>query len=337
MRSSSLVSFSFSFATLLAVGCGSSPTTSSTVGNVVLHDANNYMSMGGLNIPVIETPPMADLNICWSNLSKNLLCHDISAAEGTTIDNVGFAVIPRIAQTDIENRLATGKDVTNLVATYGQIKTTQTTGNCTMLSALMNQTSTASPTIVPATDYIENANTQYLLLFTHGTVEGAGAQALVFVRPTSTPMGTPTSMIDAPDACSNHILTFSATLGTSLSISKAGAWKLDWSQLTKDSFGNTLDFAKTKIDKVEVGFYAGKTPADLQAGFLDLDQSTFYTSLYSVAVPAAQKWVDLKGATDAGGAALDFSATGGTWAVAVLCSTCSVPAPVALTVLDVTP
>src|SRR5262249_42559009 len=101
--------------------------------------------------------------------------------------------------------------------------------------------------------------------------------------------------------------------------------------------GNTIDFAKTKVDKVEVGFYAGKTPADLQTNFFDLDQPTFYTSLYTVAVPSGQKWVDLKGATDSGGAALDFSATGGTWAVAVLCSTCSVPAPVALTVLDVTP
>ena len=232
--------------------------------------------------------------------------------------------------------------MTNLVATYGQIKTSQTTGGCTMLSALANQTSTANPTIVPATDYTEavdstgTSTTQYLMLFTHGTVEGAGAQGMVFIKPTSTPTsGSPNTMVEAPDACASNILTFNATLGTPASIPGAGPWKVDWSQLTKDSFQNTLDFARTKVDKVDVGFYQGKTPDDLKMNFLDLDQPSFYTSLYSVAVPTGQKWVDLMGAKDASGAALDFTRTDGTWAVAVLCSTCSVPAPVALTVLQV--
>jgi hypothetical protein len=329
-------------ATPLAASCGSStgPGTQ-PVGNVVLHDANNYMSTGALAIPVIETAAAADIQVCWNNLKKNLLCHDITSGTDTSIDNVGFAKIPHIGQMDVEMRLATGKDVTNLVATYGQIKTAQTTGGCTTLSALANQTSTANPTIVPATDYTEavdssgTTTTQYLMLFTHGTVEGAGAQGMVFIKPTSVAPGSMTTMVEAPDACASNILTFNATLGTTVSIPAAGPWKVDWSQLTKDSFGNPLDFAHTKVDKVDVGFYQGKTPADLQANFLDLDQPTFYTSLYSVAVPAGQKWVDLMGAKDAGGAALDFSRTDGTWAVAVLCSTCSVPAPVALTVLQV--
>jgi hypothetical protein len=336
MRSSLLVSCLF--ATQLLMACGS-PSTGGTqpVGNVVLRDANNYMSTGSLTIPVIQTAPAADLQICWSNLAKNLLCHDIISGTDTSIDNVGFAKIPHLEMMDVEQRLATGKDVTNLVATYGQIKTSQTTGSCTMLSALANQTSTASPLIVPATDYTEMSTTQYLLLFTHGTVEGAGAQAMAFIQPTSTAPGSANMMVDAPDACASNppVLSFSAVLGTSVSISAAGDWKVDWSTLTKDSFGNTLDFARTKIDKVEVGFYQGKTPADLTTNFLDLDQPTFYTSLYTVAVPAGQKYVDLKGAKDASGATLGFTPTDGTWAVAVLCSTCSVPAPVALTVLEV--
>jgi hypothetical protein len=329
-------------ATPLAASCGSSTTGTGTqpVGNVVLHDADNYSSTGSLTIPVIETAAAADIQVCWNNLQKNLLCHDITSGTETSIDNVGFAKIPRIGQMDVEQRLATGQDVTNLVATYGQIKTAQTTGGCTMLSALANQTSTANPTIVPATDYTEavdatgTSTTQYLMLFTHGTVEGAGAQGMVFIKPRST---STNMMVEAPDACSTvpPILNFSAVLGTSVSIPAAGPWKVDWSQLTKDSFGNTLDFARTKVDKVDVGFYQGKTPADLQANFLDLDQPTFYTSLYSVAATAGQKWVDLMGAKDTGGAALDFTRTDGTWAVAVLCSTCSVPAPVALTVLQV--
>jgi len=312
-------------ATRLFAGCGSSPSTGGATGNVVLTDATNYKAEGALDIPVIPTAPGADLQICWSGVMKNLLCHTTD-----TLDNVAFAKIPNIMMGDVEDRLATGKDITALVTTYGQLATSGTTGNCAMLSSLVSYTSTANPMIVPETDYTESTTTQYLALITHGDVMGAGAQAMAFLKPTA---GNTTMTVDMPDACSSNILTFTPTLGTPVSLPVSGDWKVDWSQLTKDPFQNTLSFSHTKVDKVEVGFYQGKQPADLQANFLNLDQATFYTSLYSVAVPSGQKWVDLKGAKDSGGNALSFAQTDGTWAVAVLCSTCSVPAPVALSTI----
>jgi len=310
----------------LVAGCGSSPATGGATGNVVLTDATNYKAQGALMIPEIPTAPGADLQICWSGVMKNLLCHTTD-----TLDNVAFAKIPNIMMGDVEDRLATGKDITNLVTTYGQLAIPQTTGNCAMLSSLVSYTSTANPMVVPATDYTESTTTQYLALITHGDVMGAGAQAMAFLRPTA---GNTTMTVNIPDACSSKILTFTPTLGTPVSLPVNGDWKVDWSQLTKDPFQNTLSFSHTKVDKVEVGFYQGKQPSDLQANFLDLDQPSFYTALYSVAVPSGLKWVDLKNAKDSAGNALTFAQTDGTWAVAVLCSTCSVPAPVALSTIS---
>ena len=44
--------------------------------------------------------------------------------------------------------------------------------------------------------------------------------------------------------------------------------------------------------------------------------------------------MDLAGAKDAGGVAFPgFTQTDGVWALALLCSTCQVPAPVALTII----
>ena len=112
----------------------------------------------------------------------------------------------------------------------------------------------------------------------------------------------------------------------------AGPWKIDWSQVTKDNFGQTLDFSMTTIDKVEVGFFQGKQPAAIQADFLNVEQDA--TSLYTYAVPAGQQYVDLMSTPVKGGAFPGFTDTSGTYAVAVLCSKCSVPAPVVFSILQ---
>ncbi len=108
-----------------------------------------------------------------------------------------------------------------------------------------------------------------------------------------------------------------------VSIPTAGPWKIDWSQITKDSFGQTVDFSQTTLDKVEVGFFQGKQPSDIQADFLNVEQDA--TSLYTYAVPAGQKYVDLTSTPTSGGTFPGFGSTAGTWAVAVLCTTCSGP------------
>jgi len=266
-----------------AVGCGGgngNPDGGGTgpVGNVVMRDVNSYTSVSSLTIPVIETASGADLQVCWADIVKDILCHDVSATMST----------------------------------------------CANLSSFK-----FGSTLMPATDYVTAANKSYMMLFTTGTVQGSGARTMVFLDP----VATSTNMNVAAPASGCDILSFQADLSTPtpLAIPATGEWVVDWSQITKDSMGNAVNFQF--IDSLMVGYYEGKTVADLQAMFKDIDRIA--TTLWTVDIlPKGRKYMDLHDAkTDAGVAFPGFTGTG-VYAVALLCSSCQVPAPVALSILD---
>jgi hypothetical protein len=308
--------------TLAVAACGSSGKTtgSSPVGNVVIEDANNYSSTSSLTIPAIETKAATDLTISWDDITQDLLCH----AAGT-IDNVAFLRIGNMTQSDVEDKLAKGQLNPNEVTTYRELHTAGATS--TVLSAL----SFGQPKLDPSTNYVIAAGTQYLLLFTHGLMLGVGAQSMVFLSPSATSTVT---TVAAPNPCGiSNFLSFTANLSTMpLPIPNAGPWKIDWSQITRDNFGQKLDFSMTNLDEVEVGFFPGKQPSEIQADFLNVEQDA--TSLYTYTVPAGQKYIDLMSAPTSGGTFPGFADTNGTYAVAVLCTKCQVPAPVVFSILQ---
>jgi hypothetical protein len=320
---------SLSLAALLASACGSKSAADAGAGGALIKDANNYTSMSTLNVPSVATASATDLTLDWSGISKDLLCHTAQS-----IDNVAFLKIGNMTQADVEAKLAVGQLLSTEVTTYKEFRTNGGVADggevtSTMLSKF--SFGGAATTLVPATDYVESSTIQYLLLFTHGTTLGVGAQAMTFIQPSASSTNT---MVSAPDACANKVLNFVPTLSTMpVAIPAAGPWKLDWSGITKDNFGNPLDFSQTKLDKVEVGFFAGKQLSDLQADFLNVE--TDATSLYTASVPLGQKSIDLSTADGDGGAPFPgFTSTAGTWAVAVFCSTCSVPAPIIFATLS---
>jgi hypothetical protein len=89
----------------------------------------------------------------------------------------------------------------------------------------------------------------------------------------------------------------------------------------------------TKIDNVLLGFYQGKTKADLEAQFKDIDMIA--TTLYKGPVPVGARDIDLSTLkVDGTGAAFSgFTQTDGVWAIGVTCSQCQVPAPILLSIL----
>jgi hypothetical protein len=296
-------------------------------GNVVFMDANNYTSQTSLTIPVVPAASGTDLNICWDALMKDLLCHDIGAPGGANaIDNVAFLKIPNMTQAKVADSLAVGQLDENRVSKYGDYNTSQGTSKCAMLSQFKLGSS-----IVPATDYVtpSGMDITYMLLFTTGTTPGVGSKSMLFLDPTGTG-----SSVAAQDACSKNVLSFQATLGTPMMISATDSskWHVDWSQITKDSFGNPVLF--TKIDKVLVGYYQGKTAADLMTNFKDIE--LIATKLYEVAVPPGARDVKLGDAKERGGSASfpGFTQTDGVYAMAVQCGKCQVPAPVLLSILQ---
>jgi hypothetical protein len=312
----------------LLAACGSS--TATDMPDVVLEDANNYTSQTTLSLPTIQTASGADLMVCWDALKKDLLCHDIAAPDNG-IDNVAFLQIPNLSHTQVASKLAVGQLDENLVQVYRDYHTSKSPGSsCTMLSQMI----LGQATLAPATDYVEPAagkTVTYMLLFASGTVPGVGSKSMTFLEPTA---ASPATTVAAPDACAGNVLDFKATLGTPVSISATDKtkWLVDWSKITKDSFGNPVVF--NKIDNVLLGFYQGKIAADLQMSFKDIEQIA--TTLYEVPVAKGVRHADLATAKLRSGTDTfsGFTQTDGVWAMAVTCSQCQVPAPVALTILQ---
>lgn len=302
--------------TFLACG-SSSPGTQSAGGNVIMTDQNNYTSTSALEVPVVQTKAASDLSISWTGIMKDLLCHPAAS-----IDNVAFLKVPNMTKDQIQKALAEGTLAASQVSKYYEWHTAGATS--TMLSSLK-----FGGAIDVMADYTESATTQYLLLFTHGTVQGVGAQSMVLLQPSASSSNT---TVAAADACSSNVLSFSATFGAPLSAPKAGPYKVDWSQLTKESFGNPIQFQN--IDQIEVAYYQGKQASDLQMKFLDVEIDA--TTLYAAKItPAGTKSFDLTAASTTDGTKFPgFSQTDGTWALALRCSACSVPAPVAFTILQ---
>jgi len=305
--------------------CGSSTPGTGAVGNVIIKDANNYSSTSTLTIPTIQTAQKTDLTFTWDGIMKDLLCHTAKP-----IDNVAFLKIANMTQASVEQKLAIGQLNSPQVAVYAEYHTATAGDGGTRATSAMLTKFNYYDTFDPLTDYVESSTVQYMMLFTTGTTISVGAQSMVFIQPTAASTNT---SVSAPDACSSNILDFVPTLSSMpVSIPIAGPWKIDWSQITKDNFGNALDFTQTKLDTVEVGFFQGKQPSDVQADFLNVEQDA--TALYTYAIPAGQKYVDLMSAPTMGGTFPGFADTSGTYAVAALCSTCQVPAPVVFSILQ---
>ncbi len=303
---------------LALAACGSSSSPGSTGTGTAMMDGNNYQAMSQMTIPTNTTQAGTDLTLDWSGIKKDLLCH----ATTGPIASITFAVFPNKKPADLEAELSVGIFNTAEVSKYFILD--NPTGTSTMLSSLL----TNKTPVDPATDYTTSSGALYLLLFANSTTPGVGAQSMVFLQPSATSTNT---TVMAPDACDQHILDFSAKLGTPLTVPNTAPYGVDWSNLTHDGFGNAIQF--TNVNKLELGYYQGMQASDLMAHFLDVEINA--TKLYTAAVPHGQKSLALASAKTSGGEAFaGFTQTDGVYAMALLCNNCSVPAPIAFTILQ---
>lgn len=293
-------------------------------GWVILMDANNYTSASSLTIPTVQTAPGVDLRICWTDLHKDQFCHRLETS--SDIHNVAFLQIPKMSHDQVAAAFAIGQLDQATIRKYADYHTPQSPeSTCANLSQFRLGTA-----LVPATDYVQDSNTTYLLLFTTGTTPGVGSRSMLFLEPTS---ASTVTAVDAVDACAADVLNFQATFGQPLPIARTDStrWHLDWSQLTRDSFGNAIAFPT--IDSVQIAFFQNLTVADVQAQFIDID--LIASMLYGVVVPAGAQDVDLADARSTDGLPLPgFTRTDGVWGVALTCSRCQTPLPVVFSVLQ---
>lgn len=281
-----------------------------------LADANNYTFTGALDVPEVVTVSGADVEICWDDVLHDLQCHGLDP--DADIDNVGLVRFPNLGHAEIEAALSTNALQQADISGYVEHPAD---GTCARLADF-----SFFGTGIDVTEEYTDAGGAYLLLLTEGTTPGVGARMLTFLTPRA---DSDVAAVSVPDGCG--LLEVDADLAalTPVPMPAAAPWTVDWSTLTRDGQGNPV--AVEDIDSLMLGFYAGRTPADLAAGLLDLE--TAADVLYTAPL-AGGTTADLADATGTGGAFAGFSGDG-TWLLALRCSRCYNPAPVFLTVLEV--
>src|SRR5690606_18417789 len=143
-----------------------------------------------------------------------------------------------------------------------------------------------------------------MAVVTRGTTPGLGAMTMAFVRPTAASTNTAVAI---PTGCSadetSSLLSFTADLHTltPVQLPAAGPWVVDRSELSRDGGGG--DIGAANIDRLLIGFFQGKTVADLEANILDLEYDDpvmdYYTGAWELPLDRVEH-ADLAQATERG-------------------------------------
>jgi hypothetical protein len=308
----------------VAMGCsqsGDSGGGRDAGASIVLANKNNHRSTASLTLPTVETASGVDLDICWTSIATDMQCHPVSPQ--ADIDNVAFIRLLHLTGTEAEAKLVSGGITQSQIDGYVEFRTENRT-TCTKLS----QFSFLGTKVDVLAEYQQSTDETYLLLFTHGVQRGVGARIMMFLRPLAT---SNNSKVDAPSGCGTLNFTADLTTPEKVQVPATGPWIADWHRVTVDGQGNEIIYAT--LDKLLLGYYQGMTVADIQAKFFDIE--IMATSLWDLDL-AGGYTADLSQAKDrkTGEPFAGFGQGAGIWLLALMCSTCSNPAPVILTVLD---
>lgn len=282
---------------------------------IVLADANNYDYVGSLEIQGYPTAELVDITIDWSGVDTDLQGHPLDPA--TEIDLVTVVVFRYLSQEEIEEGLSTNSldqvDVALLVFTQVTGQTSVQLSELTMLG-----------TDIDVETYFEASYGTWLVTLSTGSTPGVGTRQAAFLEPTAGE--TNTTVMLANDSAVVHVSADMVSL-TPVLVPPETALHVDWSGLTIDGTGN--DIALGDIDQVMIGHYTDLTTTDVQSQLLDLE--LIADGLWQIELETEETEIDLSAA--AGDEPFTGVAAGGTWILALRCSSCPNPAPPFLTVL----
>ncbi len=292
----------------------------------VLEDVHNHSARSSYTIPEIETSAGADLNLDWSAFSEDLYGRVVSPA--ADVDSVALLRFRNTDPITIAARLGSNElGLADIDASF--LFVTDHVATTATLSALLD--STGAPMNIAAS-FLSGAGYTYLLALASGTTPGLGIRSMTFLEP-STASANTTVQVGA----ATGVRTQTVNLGReALALPVTGPWTIDWSGLTRDSFGAEIPIEG--IDSLMLGYYQGVTADALIADYYGL-----------VGIPTRKWTLELDNATSASlgmakevmadnSAGANFAGfegmTDGVWLFLLKCSACTNPAPPVLVVLE---
>jgi hypothetical protein len=172
------------------LGCSSSASGGDSPAGAHISNENNYTVTADLTIPVQETQPGADLEVCWDQVMTDFMGHAVVAGTDTGIKGVHWGEITRLTQAEIARQFAIGTfDSTKSVKKIRTYPVTDETKTCAKLSEFH----TGASYLVPSQDYGVSTD-EYMLLFASSQVQGVLTRSALFIKPTDgSSVTTPTS------------------------------------------------------------------------------------------------------------------------------------------------
>ncbi len=284
---------------------------------IELANENNYSWSGGLVIPSFQTAEHVDVHMDFSALTVDMLCHDMDPV--ADVDNLGLTRFPRLTQDEV----AAGLTNNSLLQadTNGYLSCEPGEETSCELSEF-----NFGGTFYDAIPTYDEAGGVYLLVAATGSTPGQGGLYLAFLEPLAS--SSETNVAFTEDC---GVVDYDVNMDglTKLELPADGPWPIDWSNVSIS--GNGQPVVPGKLDEVLVGHYT-QTPAEIQAQFTDLEPLA--SELYKLELTGGTD-ADLSGLADADGNSFPGFTTDGTWVLGLRCTSCTNPAPIFLTVIDV--
>lgn len=299
---------------------GKTPTATTPeplpTGEIPLSDANNYAYTGDIDVPSFPTAAGVDIRFDWSGADSDLQCHDLDPV--ADIDNLAVLVLPNLDEAGVEQGLS--DDTLQQADMGGYVAFAPGDATEAWLSAF---TFFGTDTDIEALHELDTGS--WLLLATTGTTLGVGARLLALFSAEASATATE---VRIDPGCG--MLSFEADLEslTPVPVLTAGPWLLDWTAVMLDGRGHAIE--AQRIDELMVARFPGRSAAELEAGFLDLELDA--EELWRLELTGGTT-ADLTSLSNEAGAFPGFAAEG-PWLLALRCTLCSNPAPRFLTLLE---
>ncbi len=284
----------------------------------MLSDANNFAYTGDIDAPSHETASGVNIEICWDELTDDIQCHEVDPTSDPKL--ITMARFNNLSEVEVEQQIS---DDSLDQSSLSGFLTYEIQGGETC-AQLEDFTLDGTP-VVLSEQYYEGGGT-YLLLFGRTNIPGQNIISMDFLVPMES---SEVVEVDIGPACATLDFTADLSSAESIELNAGGSsWVVDWGDLTTNGLGNPIALAN--IDRLLLGYYAGMSVADIEASFLDLElvaTDLYYMELFNTFE------ADLAEATGASGDFSGFDPVDGTWVLALMCTTCSNPAPLFATVI----
>jgi len=304
---------------LLLVGCPEEEEENGTF-ELALTDDNNYVFAGSMDVTPYEVAELTDITIDWSQLTEDLQTHEMDPE--VDINTSAVVVFRYLTNDEVEIGLSENTLEQADVALY---VFTDVTGR----TSVNLSEHTLFGTDVDVETYFELAYGEtWMVTLTTGDTPGVGTRMAAFLTPTAE--SEVTEVVLQNDSTVVYVDTDMTSL-TQPAVADGYDGTIDWGGLTTDSQGNAI--SQGDIDQVMVGVYESLDAAGLEENLLDLEY--VHDGMWYLELESGGTTADLSTLTDNDGGAFPGFSMGGTWILALRCTTCPNPAPPFLTVLDV--